>query len=312
MSFETPVVFLVFNRPEVTQRVFEVIAKARPQTLLLVADGPRRDQPNDAVQVAATRAIFEQIDWPCTVHRNFSEENLGCKQRVSSGLNWAMGIAEQAIILEDDCLPNPSFFRFCQTLLEKYREDDRVMVVSGNNFQCGRSRTRYSYYFSKYPHCWGWATWRRAWKRLDLELNLWPEFRDRGYVHSVSDSTKEAEYWTWVMDQQLSGSIKSWGYPWLFSNWIHNGLTILPEVNLVSNIGFGDGATHTTTSESHLADLPTGELNQIAHPPFVVRHKEADMYTFDNVFRMKTPIIKKLAASFRKRINRIRSPRKAA
>ncbi|MEW6491011.1 MAG: glycosyltransferase family 2 protein, partial [Cyanobacteriota bacterium] len=161
---KTPVVFIIFNRPDTTQKVFEAIRQAHPPLLFVIADGPRPNKPGEDQKCAATRAIIDQVDWDCEVLTNYSEINLGCERRVSSGLNWVFDTVEEAIILEDDCLPHPTFFSFCEELLDYYRNDQRVMVITGQNVQFGRKRTDYTYYFSRYNHCWGWASWRRAWR----------------------------------------------------------------------------------------------------------------------------------------------------
>ncbi len=175
MSLETPVAFIIFKRHDLTERVFQAIREAKPKKLLVIADGPRF--PEEAAKCQKTRDIIQQVDWDCEVLKNYSEVNLGCRQRISSGLDWVFSQVEEAIILEDDCVPAPSFFSFCQTLLDYYRDDNRIMVISGDNFQDGQSRTDYSYYFSRYNHCWGWATWHRAWQYWDFNKNKWLEFQ---------------------------------------------------------------------------------------------------------------------------------------
>lgn len=155
-------VFPIFNRPDVTKKAFNEIRKVQPDILLVVSDGPSHHKQGEAEKCLETRAIIDQVDWDCKVLTNYSDVNLGCAKRILSGLDWIFGNFERAIILEDDCLPDPSFFPFCEELLERYKNDDRVMSISGQNSQFGRSRTSYSYYFSRYAHCWGWATWRRA------------------------------------------------------------------------------------------------------------------------------------------------------
>ena len=150
----TPVVFIIFNRPDTTAKVFEAIRQAKPPKLLVIADGARIDKPGEAEKCAAARAIINQVDWQCEVLTNYSNVNLGCRKRVSSGLDWVFEQVEEAIVLEDDCLPHPSFFQYCQELLEKYRDDERIMMISGDNFQFGNETTEYSYYFSRYGHCW--------------------------------------------------------------------------------------------------------------------------------------------------------------
>jgi len=281
----TPVAFLIFNRPDTTARVFEAIRQAKPPQLLVVADGPRPDRPDDIEKCKAARAIIEGVDWDCEVLTNYSDVNLGCKNRVSSGLDWVFSLVEEVIILEDDCLPHPSFFRFCQDLLDYYRDDKRIMAISGDNFQLGRNRTEYSYYFSRYSHIWGWATWRRAWQYYDVKMKLWQEIRDGNWLESILGKTQAVKYWTKIFQTYYDGKIDTWDYPWNFACWIQNGLTILPNVNLVSNIGFGEDATHTIGSKSRLANLGVQEMNfPLKCPPFLIRNEGADNYTQKNIF----------------------------
>jgi hypothetical protein len=282
MSITTAVTFLIFNRPRLTEQVFNRIAQVRPQTLLMIADGPR--SPEDVKPCSEARRILDRIDWDCRVLREFSDHNLGCKRRVSTGLDWAFSQVEETIILEDDCVPSLSFFSFCQELLERYRDDERVFLISGDNFQFGQTRTNDSYYFSRYAHCWGWATWKRAWKQFDVTMSSWPEFKAGGYIKSVCEDPVEQRYWSNAFDLCYKGKINSWAYVWLYTCWAQGALTILPDTNLVSNIGFGSDATHTGDSANSLASLPTGDIWKIKHPKLVVRHAEADAFTFKNVF----------------------------
>jgi hypothetical protein len=287
----TPVAFLIFNRPDTTARVFEAIRQAKPPKLLVVADGPRPDRPDDVEKCKAARAIIEKVDWDCEVLTNYSDVNLGCKSRVSSGLDWVFEIVEEVIILEDDCLPHSTFFRFCEELLDYYRHDERIMVISGDNFQFGRKCTDYnSYYFSRYPHCWGWATWRRAWKYFDFDMKLWSIIRDGEWLKSISHNSKDRRYWTKIFQSSYDNKVNSWAYCWTFACWIQNGLTILPNVNLVSNIGFGEDATHTSSSKSRVANLGVQEMNfPLEHPLFVIRHKQADDFTHKHIFKIPIP-----------------------
>src|SRR5882672_10898679 len=194
MSITVPVAFLIFNRPDLTEKVFNAIAAAKPPKLLVVADGPRSAE--EAEKCAKARAVLERINWPCELLTRFAERNLGCGPNVSRGLSWVFSQVEEAIILEDDALPVPSFFDFCQTLLERYRDDERIMHVGGTNVQGGQSRTNYSYYFSKYNHGCAWATWRRAWKYYDYEMKTWPEFKESGLLEDICENEFEVSYWT--------------------------------------------------------------------------------------------------------------------
>jgi hypothetical protein len=276
-----PVAFFIFKRPDVTERVFEVIRQVKPKTLLVVADGPRESQPDEAEKCVASRAIIEQVDWECQIIKNYSDINLGCKQRVSSGLDWIFSNFEEAIILEDDCLPDPTFFQFCEVLLNYYRYDSRIMAISGNNFQFGKKRTQDSYYFSRYNHCWGWASWRRAWRFYDVEMKLWTAIKQGNWLQDLLGDDRAINYWKDLFDSVASDRLDTWDYQWTFACWIHNGLTILPNVNLVSNIGFNADATHTNKG-SHLGNLPTeAMLFPLKHPAFVIRDTQADRLTHE-------------------------------
>ena len=283
MSLSTPVAFIIFNRPDTTERVFEAIRQAKPLKLLVVADGPRLDRPDEVEKCTATRAIIDRVDWDCEVLINYSDINLGCKRRVSSGIDWVFSQVEEAIILEDDCLPAASFFQFCQTLLEKYRHDDRIMMVSGNNFRPEDNRVKDSYYFSKYASIWGWATWRRAWQHYDVDMSSWREFRDRGLINVVCHEPLEAECWLKILNDVTENSIDTWDYQWVYTCWQQSGMSIMPTVNLISNIGFRDDATHTLGT-SPWADMKVGNIDDIIHPTFILNDRDADIYMFEHLF----------------------------
>jgi hypothetical protein len=284
---KTPVVFLIFNRPDTTEKVFNVIRQAKPQKLFVVADGPRAERANESEKCQATRAIVDRVDWECDVFTNYSEVNLGCKQRVSTGLDWVFRNVEEAIILEDDCIPDPSFFPFCEELLAYYRDDRRIMAISGDNFQFGRKRSLYSYYFSRYPHCWGWATWRRAWRCYDERMQLWSKSQQENWLGKILDDPKAVKYWTRIFQATYDGSIDSWAYRWTFACWVQSGLTILPQVNLVSNIGFGASGTHTRRSQEIFAHLPIEMMDfPMLHPPYVIRDAQADRFTSSIMFEL--------------------------
>jgi len=282
MTLRTPVALLVYNRPHLAARVLERVRAARPPLLLVVADGPRTEA--DRARCEETRALVAGVDWECEVRTDYAGTNLGCRARVASGLDWVFSQVEEAIVLEDDCVPDPSFFGFCDAVLERYRDDERVMHVGGINHQGGTERTPYDYFFSKYNHVWGWASWRRAWKHYDLEMHSWPEVRCSGWLDGTYDSPYEREYWTSVFEQMHRGELTTWDYAWTYACWTQGGLSVYPRVNLVSNVGSGADATHTA-GDVALTDRPTGRVGpEIAHPPFVMRHRAADEHTFDHFF----------------------------
>ncbi len=286
-KIRTPIALLIFNRPVTTSRVFEEIRRAQPPLLLVVADGPRPDHPKDLEQCAATRAIIDRVDWSCEVRKNFSNTNLGCKKRVSSGVTWIFQEAQEAIILEDDCLPHPTFFRFCEALLEKYREDGRIGHIGGVNFQFGRKRTDHSYYFSRYNHVWGWASWRRAWEGYDPDLRRWPEIRDGRWLVDFLADKRLVAYWWGIFEKVYENRIDTWDYQWTFHCWAQNRLSIIPGVNLVSNIGFDGGATHTK-GRNRYANLETAPMGfPLHHPPYVLRDALADKFTETHHYLIK-------------------------
>jgi hypothetical protein len=283
-SIITPIVFLVFNRPDTTKKVFEVIRQVKPPILLVSADGARKDKPEEVEKCAAVRQIIDTVDWECKVLTNYSDINLGCKKRISSSLDWAFSLVDKAIILEDDCLPNISFFRFCEELLEKYQDDTRIMTISGNNFQFGKNRTDDSYYFSIYNHCWGWATWKRAWQHYDVEMKLWSKVKKEGWLKDILINPCAVRYWQNKFQKAYENKVDTWAFRWTFACWVQSGLTILPNVNLVSNIGFNSDGTHHKNSKNKLANIPIHNLNfPLNHPSFVIRNQEADNFTYKNM-----------------------------
>jgi hypothetical protein len=287
-QIKTPVAFLIFNRPDTTQRVFNTIRQAKPQKLLVVADGPRSDRPGEDEKCASVRDIIDQVDWDCTVYKNYSDTNLGCKLRVSSGLDWIFQQVEEAIILEDDCLPHLSFFEFCEELLEYYRNDTRVMAISGNNFQFGHTRTIESYYFSRYNHCWGWASWQRAWKYYDVNIKWWPTARDHNWLENFLVDKQAIHYWTKIFQSVYEDKIDTWDYQWTLACWLQHGLSILPEMNLVSNIGFSHQGSHTT-ERSRFSAIPTIPMRfPLSHPLHMVRSSDADTFTEKTLFSKTT------------------------
>ena len=280
----TPIAFIIFNRSNTTERVFAEIVKAKPPKLLVIADGPREWREREAEKCAEVRSIISRIDWDCEVLTNFSEVNLGCKQRVSSGLDWVFDQVEEAIILEDDCLPHPTFFRFCQELLEKYRDDQRVGMISGDNFQFGQIRNHDSYYFSNYSSLWGWASWRRAWKHYDVKATLWPKFRDEDWLSGISHSRREKAFWIRSLDKVFSNKIDTWDYQWVLASMARGALSVTPNVNLISNIGFGPDAAHTV-EVSRFSNMKIESMNfPLRHPIIFLPDRKADAYAAKGQF----------------------------
>ncbi|MGL5032992.1 MAG: glycosyltransferase family 2 protein [Microcystaceae cyanobacterium] len=277
---QTPVVLIIFRRPHTTEKVLNAIRQAKPKQLFVIADAPRPEKVGEQEKYEATLKVIETIDWDCQVYKDYAETNLGSFRRVPTGLNWVFSQVEEAIILEDDCVPEPSFFPFCEELLERYRLDQRVFTISGNNFQFGRRQSSDSYYFSRYHHSWGWATWKRAWQYFDLNMDFWPQVRDQQLLSLLLEDKRAQRYWQKIFQGVFENQIEAWDYRWTFSYWLQNSLHILPSVNLVSNIGFGEDASHTMSPKHPFANLPTQPLSfPLQHPAFMIRDVEADLYS---------------------------------
>jgi hypothetical protein len=281
-----PVLFMVFNRPDTTARVFDAIRAARPTHLFVAADGPREQREGEADRCRQVREIATAVDWPCTVTTLFRDQNLGCKRAVSSAIDWFFDQVPEGVILEDDCIPDPSFFPYVTTLLERYRDDTRVMMISGDNFIAGHWRPTASYYFSGFTHIWGWASWRRAWAQYDVDMSDWPAQRAEGLLERrFPDSIEARTYWAGLFDRVRRGEIDTWDYQWAYTTFKRGGVACMPAVNLISNIGFGADATHTLDPEAKLANLPSAALPMpLTHPQDVAADESADAWTLANVF----------------------------
>ena len=282
---DIPVALIIFRRPHTTQRVLNALREVKPKYLFVIADAPRLEHPQELEKCQATRKLIDGVDWDCQIFKNYAETNLGSYRRVPTGLDWVFGQVEQAIILEDDCVPHPSFFPYCQELLGRYAEDQRIYTISGNNFQQGRHKPSYSYYFSRYHHSWGWATWRRAWQHFDGDMTLWPQVREQHLLKAIFPEARTLNYWENIFQQVYDSKIKAWDYRWTLSCWLQNGLHILPGVNLVSNIGFGVDASHTQNVHHPLANLPTEAITfPLQHPPLFLRDEGADNHSQNTVY----------------------------
>jgi len=266
-GLDVPVVLFLFNRPELTARVFAAIRAQRPRHLLLVADGPRPDRPEDRELCAATRKVVETIDWPCEVGRNFSATNLSCALRIASGLDWVFSQAEEAIILEDDIEPAPSFFPYCAALLEGYRDQDDIAMISGHNnlgiWETGPG----SYFFARQGSIWGWATWRRAWQRFDLTMEKWGDRDVEGFLAGYFPDPEYAAFLTGQFRRFRGRLTDTWDLAWNLSYILEQGLAIVPRYNLIANLGFGEGATHTLNRAAMVQHVPRHRMGfPLQHP----------------------------------------------
>lgn len=288
-----PVLLIAWRRPHTTRQVIEMLRSAAPNRLYVACDGPNATRPGEAEKVAETRNVIEaEVDWPCQLRRRYSEENQGCRLGVSGAISWFFEQEEEGIILEDDIVVHPDFFPYCAELLEHYRHDTRVWAISGDNFQDGHWRGSGSYYFSHLPHCWGWASWRRAWQHYDANLSSWPAFRDSGALKHLFPNPAERRFWSAIWERlHRYNKPDTWDYQWNYTVMANGGLAALPNMNLATNIGFDADSTHTFNPEARDAYLPTAPMMELIHPPHVLRHSEADDYfVYEHLMRPTAPM----------------------
>ena len=277
---KTPVLFIVFNRLDTASLVLAAIKKAAPEKLYLAADGPRRDVAGEDERCQKVRDyLLKNIDWDCRVETLFQTENLGIQQAFKSALDWFFSANGSGIILEHDCLPNDSFFSFCAEMLERYQDNGRVMHISGNFFQpekIGKS----DYYFSRIPHIWGWATWRRAWQKYDLEMTTYREFLKNQTLKKYFRSDRERIAWQQLFNQVYYHKSATWDFQWTYALFSNDSLAVTPNQNLVKNIGFGPLAENCRDENDRFANRPTAELDfPLRHPAGVTPDQIADEYT---------------------------------
>jgi len=281
-----PVLLIVFNRPEVTARVFEAVRQARPSRLYIAADGPRKGRAGEAERCAATRQAVAKVDWPCEVETLYRDANVGCRRAVSGAISWFFEHEPEGVILEDDCLPDPPFFPYCAELLARYRDDERVMLIAGDNTLPVMLDLDASYLFSAFPFIWGWASWRRAWRHYDFE-----QFRQADFervIRSVNDAPAFVEKWRRWFSETARGEVDTWDFAWTFAVWAQSGLNCVPRRNLVRNIGFGADATHTLDAGSPRgATAPQRMALPLTHPQFVHRDAEFDALAIEHIFEIK-------------------------
>ena len=275
--FKTPIVLIVFNRPNETRKVLKKIVEVNPKNVYVIADGPR-----DKFEITKTNEVRNIIDEELSqfnIIKNYSEKNLGTKKRIVSGLNWVFGQENEAIILEDDCLPDNSFFVYAENLLKHYEDDKRIMTISGNNFfDAKKSYNKHSYYFSLNHHIWGWATWKRAWSLYDENLKNWKEFIKENLLFNLFGNKYEAKIWFDIINASYNHPEYTWDHQWIYTCLQNSGLCITPKVNLVENIGFTSNATRTKDKKSPFSELKTGTLEfPLVHPTYIVRDRKLDL-----------------------------------
>jgi len=285
----------------------------------VVADGPRPLRAGEEEACLAARSVIDQVDWPCEVLTNFAKTNLGCKRRVSSGLDWVFEQVEEAIILEDDCLPHETFFPFCSELLERFRDEERVSMICGSNFQHGKRRSQDSYFFGRHITVWGWASWRRVWRHYDVEMREWAELKETPWLANLLVNPVAVRNWQEIFDGAFQGDYDTWDWQFFFSWWRKNMLAVIPDRNLVTNIGFGTAASHTHDSLRTMANLPLEAMSfPLSHPPDVIFDSDADNFSFRQIYpwivenqsyywQLRHRVVATFPETMRKKIRRLRA-----
>jgi hypothetical protein len=298
-----PILFIVFNRPDTTERVFKAIAMAKPVKLYIAADGARENKQGEKGLCEQTRKIAQNIDWDCEVKKLFQKENLGCGRAVSEAISWFFENEEMGIILEDDCLPHPTFFDFCENMLIKYKDNDKISIISGNNFQKDRKRGDFSYYFSNIATMWGWATWAQNWKDFKLNVNELDKNLVFEEIRKRFPEEKFSNFWLKIYEQMKKFEIDTWDYQFYFSQIAKGKVSINPNVNLVSNIGFNNGGTHTFDKQNPAANIPVQAMEfPLKHPTEILANHEADKFIFDNYLLRKECLLKRTIKKIRRLI----------
>lgn len=292
--FTVPVVLFTFNRPALVEKQLWMLRKIRPKKIFYVSDAARREKPGEEQLVLQSRKLSEEIDWECELDRIYADENMGCDRRIVSALDYVFSVVDQAIILEDDCLPCVDFFRFCQEVLEKYAADPGIMYISGSKW-VPQYPMEYSYGFSYNTGTWGWATWRRAWQEWHWDKVEWEE-KKNGWLKGVY-SCKYRKNWIKDVERYIASGVVPWDYVWRFC--VGKRLSIFPAVNLIENIGFGEDATHTK-GDAYGYDAATGELREITHPAEICEDLEYPraverQFTIPLRYRVKRKIKKYLS-----------------
>ena len=297
---KSPVLFLIFKRVETTKRVFERIREVRPSKLYIAADGPRLSCPGEREKCEQTRKIVENIDWPCDVHRLYQDNNLGCGKGVSTAISWFFDNEEEGIIIEDDILPHPDFFKYCDEMLEKYRYEERIQLITGWNPFFKEINRSDSYYMSSNFHIWGWASWRRVWNSYEFDAS---QLSKVSFLEKLTERmpSKCYTYYSNIFDMMSEHRCDTWDYQLYFNQIIHNRYTIVPYINMVENIGMGSvDAAHTTSGNNEISNHKARSPYPIIHPLYIKEDKNADLIFVNNSRLFKrSPIV-----DFFHRINR--------
>lgn len=302
--FNTPIAYFIFNRPELTRRTFEVIRRLQPATLFIIADGPRVSKPEDVSLVTAARNAVDNIDWDCRVTRIYAEQNQGGRYSITKGLDTVFSQVDECIILEDDCLPDLTFFEYCRSLLAHYRQEENIMTIGGYRCDGPDEFSGNSYFFSKYPVTWGWATWKRVWDKFDPDMKAWDVLRNTTWLQEILPDKSHENYWRRIFDKMRNG-LDAWDYALAFMCWLNKGLSIRSKVNLVKNIGFGPDATHTTEVNEQISFRESTAMQFPLQHPSGIAVDEKDEERIEWV--MYSGMTKRMMDAGRRRIQELKN-----
>lgn len=290
---KSPILFLIFNRPDTTEQVFEEIRKAQPPRIYIAADGARSNRPGEKELCEKTRLITQKVDWDCDVKTLFRTENLGCGKAVSQAITWFFDNEPEGIILEDDILPHPDFFPYCDELLEKYRNDENIQLITGRNNFFNDYTSDHSYYMSSYFHIWGWASWRRVWNTYEFDA---ARLSKEIFMQKIESRLprKGASYWSAIFDMMSNHGCDTWDYQLYFNQILNDRFTIIPYSNLTQNIGFGEKATHTATTDVRQILHKGDKILPLRHPVGIMEDKSADVVHMKNMGLYKRSILSRI------------------
>ena len=283
--FSTPILLIAWRRPKETKEVIDSLRGIRPKKLFISCDGARKGNHEEFEKVKQTKEVLRNnISWDCEIKWQISDINLGCKKGVTKAINWFFSHVNEGIILEDDIVANHDFFTYCENLLERYRFDKRVWCISGSNNQDNIQRGNGSYYFGKIPLIWGWATWKDRWEKYDINISKWPEIKSSNMLNYIFCDDLQKKHWNNIFENFYKfGEPNTWDYPWVLTCLINNGLTAIPNKNLIKNIGFNSNATHTKwqlNKDNGVYSIG----NNLVEPEFLISDFEAEKYQFDFFF----------------------------
>jgi hypothetical protein len=293
---KTPVVLIIYHRPEMVANIIGSLRTVKPSKIFVIADGPKNRK--DKQKCEETRELIKLINWECKIYKNYSSKNLGLRKRVVSGLNWVFSKVDRVIILEDDLVIHKDFYKFCEQMLERYKNNSDIISIAGNNFIFGKHRIKASYFFSRYTYSWGWATWRSRWKLYKDNMNDWPRLKRQGSLKSVIKGSWRYIYWTKIFDLTYRRIIDSWAYCFMYTSFVHKKYTVVPIVNLVSNVGAGKSATHTSVKSKALYVDIQNLAFPLKHPKKVEQDLVADSITEKTLYFTPRIIIGLLLRSF--------------